>query len=170
MIESSSRQRIRFARVVVAVDGPFAKEPALVGAPCPASLPGVTKGGDAYVNVPLLPAPGVNGLAPRLSIDYGGGPRQLVDAYDAMGERVLAVKAAGTPTETRTAYAYDCSGAPPKVAYPSGQELRRAARSPPPLAMIRHIHRRLANAGHVDTRAWPPSGSCTPSGGDRSSP
>ena len=34
---------------------------------------GVTKGGDAYVNVPIAPVPGVNGLAPRLSIDYSGG-------------------------------------------------------------------------------------------------
>ncbi len=42
----------------------------------PGTLPyvaGVTRGGDAYVNVPIQPAPGVNGLAPRLSIDYGGG-------------------------------------------------------------------------------------------------
>ena len=42
----------------------------------PGNLPyrsGVTKGGDAYVNVPIAPAPGVNGLAPRLSIDYSGG-------------------------------------------------------------------------------------------------
>ena len=42
----------------------------------PGNLPyrsGVTKGGDAYVNVPVAPAPGVNGLAPRLSIDYSGG-------------------------------------------------------------------------------------------------
>ena len=42
----------------------------------PGNLPyrsGVTKGGDAYVNVPIAPVPGVNGLAPRLSIDYSGG-------------------------------------------------------------------------------------------------
>ena len=42
----------------------------------PGNLPyrsGVTKGGDAYVNVPIAPLPGVNGLAPRLSIDYSGG-------------------------------------------------------------------------------------------------
>ena len=26
-----------------------------------------------HVNIPIAPAPGVNGLAPRLSIAYGGG-------------------------------------------------------------------------------------------------
>ena len=42
----------------------------------PGNLPyrtGVTKGGDAYVDVPVAAVPGVNGLQPRLSIDYGGG-------------------------------------------------------------------------------------------------
>ena len=34
---------------------------------------GVTRGGDGYVNIPVQGAPGVNGLMPRLSIDYGGG-------------------------------------------------------------------------------------------------
>lgn len=34
---------------------------------------GVTKGGDAYINIPIDPAPGVNGLEPMLSIDYSGG-------------------------------------------------------------------------------------------------
>ena len=34
---------------------------------------GVTQGGDAYVDIPIEPAPGVNGLEPRLSIDYSGG-------------------------------------------------------------------------------------------------
>ena len=56
--------------------GPFAPEPALVTTTVPGDLPfdvGVTKGGDAYVNIPIAPAPGVNGLAPRLTIDYGGG-------------------------------------------------------------------------------------------------
>ena len=33
-----------------------------------------------HVNIPIAPAPGVNGLAPRLSIAYGGGrKRQRVD-------------------------------------------------------------------------------------------
>ena len=49
----------------------------------PGTLPyvaGVTRGGDAYVNVPILPAPGVNGLMPILSISYGGGrERQRVN-------------------------------------------------------------------------------------------
>ena len=34
---------------------------------------GVTQGGDGYINIPIVPAPGVNGLLPRLSIDYSGG-------------------------------------------------------------------------------------------------
>ena len=34
---------------------------------------GVTQGGDAYVNIPIEPAPGVNGLVPMVSIDYSGG-------------------------------------------------------------------------------------------------
>ncbi|MYK46826.1 MAG: hypothetical protein F4029_11435, partial [Gammaproteobacteria bacterium] len=34
---------------------------------------GVTKGGQAYVNIPVQAVPGVNGLEPRLSIDYSGG-------------------------------------------------------------------------------------------------
>ena len=34
---------------------------------------GVTKGGDAYINIPIEPVPGVNGLEPMLSIDYSGG-------------------------------------------------------------------------------------------------
>lgn len=67
----------------VAVTGPFAAEPSEETNTVPGSLPydtGVTKGGDAYVNIPIAPAPGVNGLAPRLSIDYSGGrERQRVD-------------------------------------------------------------------------------------------
>ena len=50
---------------------------------------GVTQGGDAYVNVPIEPAPGVNGLAPMLSIDYGGGrERELAEQslpWDTLG-------------------------------------------------------------------------------------
>ena len=50
---------------------------------------GVTQGGDAYVNIPIMPAPGVNGLAPALSIDYGGGrDRELAEQslpWDALG-------------------------------------------------------------------------------------
>ncbi|MCY3818279.1 MAG: Ig-like domain-containing protein [Gammaproteobacteria bacterium] len=34
---------------------------------------GTTQGGDAYVDIPIEPAPGVNGLVPMLSISYGGG-------------------------------------------------------------------------------------------------
>ncbi len=34
---------------------------------------GVTRGGDAYINIPIEPVPGVNGLEPMLSIDYSGG-------------------------------------------------------------------------------------------------
>ena len=67
----------------VAVTGPFAAEPSEETNTVPGSLPydtGVTKGGDAYVNIPIAPAPGVNGLAPRLSIDYSGGrERQRID-------------------------------------------------------------------------------------------
>ena len=61
-------------------------QPTLVTSTVPGNLPhdlGVTKGGDAYVNIPILPAPGVAGLEPRLSIDYGGGrQRQLLDRHD----------------------------------------------------------------------------------------
>ena len=41
---------------------------------------GVTKGGDAYVNIPVAVVPGVNGLQPALSIDYSDGrERQRAD-------------------------------------------------------------------------------------------
>ena len=41
---------------------------------------GVTKGGDAYVNIPVAVVPGVNGLQPALSIDYSDGrDRQRAD-------------------------------------------------------------------------------------------
>ena len=50
---------------------------------------GVTQGGDAYVNIPIEPAPGVNGLAPMVSIDYSGGrDRELAEQsqpWDALG-------------------------------------------------------------------------------------
>ncbi len=52
----------------------------------PGSLPygtGVTRGGDSYINIPIAPAPGVNGLAPRLSIDYSGG-RQRQQTYEQL--------------------------------------------------------------------------------------
>ena len=66
----------------VSVPGMFTDEPRIETATAPGSLPydvGVTKGGQAYVNVPVQPVPGVNGLAPRLSIDYSGGrERQLI--------------------------------------------------------------------------------------------
>ena len=49
----------------------------------------MTQGGDAYVNIPIEPGPGVNGLAPRLSIDYGGGrERELAEQslpWDTLG-------------------------------------------------------------------------------------
>ena len=67
----------------LAVTVAHAEELGIVESTVPGNLPyrtGVTKGGDAYVNVPIAPVPGVNGLAPRLSIDYGGGrDRQRVD-------------------------------------------------------------------------------------------
>ena len=41
---------------------------------------GVTKGGGAYVNIPVAVVPGVNGLQPALSIDYSDGrERQRAD-------------------------------------------------------------------------------------------
>ena len=41
---------------------------------------GVTRGGDAYINIPVTVVPGVNGLAPHLSIDYSDGrERQRAD-------------------------------------------------------------------------------------------
>ena len=61
--------------ITVTVDYPA--EPALVETGTRAgTLPyeaGVTKGGDAYINIPIEPVPGVNGLEPMLSIDYSGG-------------------------------------------------------------------------------------------------
>ena len=50
---------------------------------------GVTQGGDAYVNIPIEPAPGVNGLVPMVSIDYSGGrDRELAEQslpWDTLG-------------------------------------------------------------------------------------
>ena len=66
----------RLFSLTVAVPDMFTDEPQIEADTVPGSLPydvGVTKGGHAYVNVPVRPAPGVNGLAPRLSIDYSGG-------------------------------------------------------------------------------------------------
>ena len=57
----------------------------------PGTLPhiaGATRGGDAYVNLPIQPAPGVNGLVPRLSIDYGGG-RERQRANESLPGDVL---------------------------------------------------------------------------------
>ncbi len=51
-------------------------EPAIETQTVAGTLPydaGVTQGGDGYINIPIVPAPGVNGLLPRLSIDYSGG-------------------------------------------------------------------------------------------------
>ena len=59
---------------IVTVDYP--DETPIAPATTPGSLPydtGVTKGGDAYINIPIAPIPGVNGLEPRISIDYSGG-------------------------------------------------------------------------------------------------
>ena len=55
----------------------------------PGNLPysaGVTKGGDAYVTVPIEPAPGVNGFAPRLAINYGGGRERQRSAESLPGD------------------------------------------------------------------------------------
>ena len=42
---------------------------------------GVTKGGDAFINIPVSVVPGVNGMQPMLSIDYSDGrERQRADA------------------------------------------------------------------------------------------
>ncbi|MEO1245204.1 MAG: SpvB/TcaC N-terminal domain-containing protein, partial [Pseudomonadota bacterium] len=47
---------------------------------------GVTKGGNAFVTVPITPAPGVNGAAPSLAISYSSGrDRQRVD-YELPGD------------------------------------------------------------------------------------
>ena len=64
------------SRLTVAVPDMFTDEPAVESVTVPGSLPydvGVTKGGQAYVNIPVQPAPGVNGLQPQLSIDYSSG-------------------------------------------------------------------------------------------------
>ena len=61
---------------VSALKPPFQDPVALETTTVPGNLPydtGVTRAGDAYVNVPIAAAPGVANLAPRLSIDYGGG-------------------------------------------------------------------------------------------------
>ena len=65
-----------WSTVTVSVPPMYTDEPEIDPDTVPGSLPydvGVTKGGQAYVNVPVQPVPGVNGLAPRLSIDYSGG-------------------------------------------------------------------------------------------------
>ena len=61
---------------VPALKPPFLDPLALEKTTVPGNLAydtGVTRAGDAYVNVPLAVAPGVAGLAPALSIDHGGG-------------------------------------------------------------------------------------------------
>ena len=56
----------------------------------------------------------MNGLAGRPARECrqlgGRETRRRIDAYDAMGDHVLAVEAAGTAEETRTEYACDGSG------------------------------------------------------------
>ena len=69
---------------------PFADPLALDTTTAPGNLPyetGVTRAGDAYVNVPIVPAPGVAGLAPSLSLDYGGGqsPALSEEPGDSLG-------------------------------------------------------------------------------------
>ena len=58
------------------------------------------------------PEGGVEVAAAETILSPLGGreTRRRVDAYDAMGDHVLAVEAAGTAEETRTEYAYDGSG------------------------------------------------------------
>ena len=71
-------------RLTVTVSMP--PEPTIESATVPGNLPyeaGVTKGGDPYVNIPVEPAPGVNGLVPRLSIDFGAG-RELSRTVGAL--------------------------------------------------------------------------------------
>ena len=61
---------------VRALKPPFGDPSPLAKTTVPGNLPydtGVTRAGDAYVNVPIAAAPGVADLAPQLSIDYGGG-------------------------------------------------------------------------------------------------
>ena len=68
---------------------PFADRVPLGTTTAPGNLPydtGVTRAGDAYVNVPIAPAPGVAGLAPRLSLDYGGGSSPARRLSDAPGD------------------------------------------------------------------------------------
>ncbi|MDE0063363.1 MAG: hypothetical protein OXU72_11310, partial [Gammaproteobacteria bacterium] len=62
--------------VTVSVPSMFTDGPAVETDTVPGTLAydvGVTKGGQAYVNIPVQPVPGVNGLEPRLSIDYSSG-------------------------------------------------------------------------------------------------
>ena len=47
---------------------------------------GVTKGGDAFVNIPVQVVPGVNGLQPMLSIDYSDGRERQRADEDAPGD------------------------------------------------------------------------------------
>ena len=47
---------------------------------------GVTKGGDAYVNIPVSAVAGVNGLAPALSIDYSDARERQRATEDAPGD------------------------------------------------------------------------------------
>ena len=47
---------------------------------------GVTKGGDGYVNVPVAPVPGVNGLQPALSFDYSDGRERQRVARELPGD------------------------------------------------------------------------------------
>ena len=71
----------------------------------PGNLPysaGVTKGGDAYVTVPIEPAPGVNGLAPRLAINYGGGRERQRSAESLPGDTLgYGWNLSGFPTVRR---------------------------------------------------------------------
>ena len=63
----------------------------------------------------------------------GREKRRRIDAYDLMGERELAVEAAGTAEETRTTYAYDGSGLS-TAAYGAGALGPTPAATPPRMA------------------------------------
>ena len=64
--------------------------PVLIGpGTTPGTVPydtGVTKGGDAYVNIPVSAVAGVNGLAPALSIDYSDARERQRATEDAPGD------------------------------------------------------------------------------------
>ena len=97
-----------------------------------------------HVNIPITPAPGVNGLAPRLSIAYGGGrERQRVDwdgpadilGYGWRGADLSAIHRCGKNTDNAAVllgFADNlCLDGEPLVAV-SGRSGRPAPSIPPP--------------------------------------